>query len=506
MFRELSLIISWYLGLTDFGNEYLSVKVTYNPSNNTWELFVRNDGASAFADPLTGSLTSQGTAVDNTNTGTSLPLMGAWWQGNTAANNTAFFDNVTLQVNTTTLNSAGTYTFKVPAGVTCIKVAAWGGGGGGGAVNGQSAEKAAGGGKGGSFVRTNTFTVTPGQTYTVTVGTAGAAGTTSSQDGGDGGTSSFAGNGINIIAAGGNGGNGINSNSNSAAGGQTGSNGTNTFTGVTQDVSASGGDGSGGSTGSNYSGGGGSGAGPISPYNGDPASNQTGGDGDPVGGGDGGNGQSGTGTGSSGSGSGGAGGGARTTNSNDYNGGEGADGQIIISWVDASNFTVSSNSPICSGTNATINLNSTTIADGNYDIKYTTTNPAGGPTTVNNVSFTSGAASFPVSGLTGPSTVEITEIKLPGASCFTSLTGKSTVVTVNANNTAGSPSSTPTLCILTPLSPTITIAQQEQRVYQITEYKVQMACLQECRLHGQQMSLRSAAHRPHQVHLTTASH
>lgn len=80
-------------GLTDFGANYLSVKVTYTPSTNTWELFLRDDGGSAFTDPTTGSLTSQGTATDNTHTGTSLTLMGAWWQGSTGSSQNAFFDN-----------------------------------------------------------------------------------------------------------------------------------------------------------------------------------------------------------------------------------------------------------------------------------------------------------------------------------------------------------------------------------------------------------------------------
>ncbi len=85
-------------GLTDFGVEYLSVKVTYTPSTNTWELFLRNDGASAFADPVSGTLTSQGTVVDNTYTGTSLGYMGAYWAGSTTNNQTAFFDNTVVTV------------------------------------------------------------------------------------------------------------------------------------------------------------------------------------------------------------------------------------------------------------------------------------------------------------------------------------------------------------------------------------------------------------------------
>ena len=93
-----NIITSNTTGLTDFGAEYLSVRVIYTPSTNTWELLLRNDGASAFADPITGSLTSQGTTVNGNNTGTSLTLMGAFWNGATAANQTAFFDNISVIV------------------------------------------------------------------------------------------------------------------------------------------------------------------------------------------------------------------------------------------------------------------------------------------------------------------------------------------------------------------------------------------------------------------------
>lgn len=93
-----NIIISNTSGLTDFGTEYLSVRVTYNPSNDEWELFLRNDETSSFADPNTGTLTSQGTAADNYYVGTQLSYMGGYWHGSTAANQTAFFDNVSVIV------------------------------------------------------------------------------------------------------------------------------------------------------------------------------------------------------------------------------------------------------------------------------------------------------------------------------------------------------------------------------------------------------------------------
>ncbi len=95
-----NLISSNTSGLTDFGAQYLSVKVTYNPLTNTWELFLRNDGITAFADPATGTLVTQGTSVNGAYTSTSLGLMGAYWQGATGASQTAFFDNTTVTVGT----------------------------------------------------------------------------------------------------------------------------------------------------------------------------------------------------------------------------------------------------------------------------------------------------------------------------------------------------------------------------------------------------------------------
>lgn len=85
-------------------NNYMSIRVTYDPSTNQWELFGRDDGPSSFTDANTGTLTFLGAATDNTHTGISLPYMGAYWQGATLAGQTAFFDNLTVKV-TSTLSS-----------------------------------------------------------------------------------------------------------------------------------------------------------------------------------------------------------------------------------------------------------------------------------------------------------------------------------------------------------------------------------------------------------------
>lgn len=62
----------------------------------------------------------------------------------------------------------GTYNWTVPSGVTFVSIVCVGGGGAG--------DEAAGGGAGGGLAYANKVPVTPGQTYTVTVGAGGATG------------------------------------------------------------------------------------------------------------------------------------------------------------------------------------------------------------------------------------------------------------------------------------------------------------------------------------------
>lgn len=95
----------------------------------------------------------------------------------TILRNNSLLDNPPVAT-TQTYSTAGTYTFTVPAGVTTITVDTWGGGGRGGSRT--SGSNAYGGGGGGAFSR-HTLSVTPGETYTVTVG----AGATSTAAGGD---------------------------------------------------------------------------------------------------------------------------------------------------------------------------------------------------------------------------------------------------------------------------------------------------------------------------------
>jgi trimeric autotransporter adhesin len=93
--------------LNDIGAEYVSVRVTYDPLTNNWELFGRNDGATSFTSPASGSLTSLGTATDSTHVGTAMSAMGALWVYSTGANQVARFDNIT--VTTTAIPEPSTY-------------------------------------------------------------------------------------------------------------------------------------------------------------------------------------------------------------------------------------------------------------------------------------------------------------------------------------------------------------------------------------------------------------
>ena len=120
-----------------------------------------------------------------------------------------------------TLTTPGTYIWVCPQGVTQVHVKCYGGGGAGGNsqhrglpfVNGGA------GGGGGAFAERLTVPVTPGNTYTIVVGTAGSQGS----PGSDGGASSFTGDsGVHVIAVGGHAANQDTKGTGGAAGSSTG--------------------------------------------------------------------------------------------------------------------------------------------------------------------------------------------------------------------------------------------------------------------------------------------
>ncbi len=106
-------------GSADYGNEHLSIKVTYDSSTDTWELFVRNDGG-IFADPSTLTVAdSQGTVINNLFTASNLDFVGMFWNHATAATEIAKFDNVCINTAITcsspiTTWSAGSWSNGLP--------------------------------------------------------------------------------------------------------------------------------------------------------------------------------------------------------------------------------------------------------------------------------------------------------------------------------------------------------------------------------------------------------
>lgn len=82
------------IAASDFGTEYLDIRVTYTPATGTWALYYRNNGTGGpFGDPTTAA-TLAGTIVDNTYTGVDLPVIGCLWNHNTAVADNAVFDNL----------------------------------------------------------------------------------------------------------------------------------------------------------------------------------------------------------------------------------------------------------------------------------------------------------------------------------------------------------------------------------------------------------------------------
>ena len=161
--------------------------------------------------------------------------------------------------------------WTVPALVTSIKVEVWGGGGGGGgALAYLGGTGAAGGGGGGSF-KTSVLTVSSGQSYSITIGSAGTAGNATAGTGGTGGTTTVTGTAGTVSATGGVGGAGV-TNAN-GAGGAGGTGGTfNGGAGGTSTGNGAGGGGGAGNNGAGSAGGnaitgaGGAGSPNIAPY------------------------------------------------------------------------------------------------------------------------------------------------------------------------------------------------------------------------------------------------
>ncbi|HZL09206.1 MAG TPA: hypothetical protein VFC65_04355 [Prolixibacteraceae bacterium] len=302
----------------------------------------------------------------------------------------AFSSQVNAQ-SSQTFNTAGTYTFTPPAGVTSVTAECWGGGKGA-----QQGTIGGGGGGGGSAYSRSIISVIPGDSYPVTVG----SGSTTTAAGGD----SWFINHTTLLAKGGN-----TVPDNEPTGATGGAMGIG-------DVLFSGGNGAPG-TGSN-SGGGGSSAGTAA--NGNTATNENGATA-PTSGGSGGNGRSDNDeAGDAGSCPGGGGGGAYRTNPGISNGGFGADGQVIISWT-CTSYQISgiSTPAVCSGNTATTTLTSTEseLPVGAYTVTYNLSTP--NASTANTATLTvspAGTGTFQTVSLTNAGNTTITITKLESGS------------------------------------------------------------------------------------------
>lgn len=219
--------------------------------------------------------------------------------------------------------AAGTSTWICPPGVTSIQVECWGGGGAGGGatVNGDGG----GGAAGGQYAINAAVTVVPGTSYTIIAG-AVKTGTTGSA--GAGNDSTFA---TNVVVAKG----GAGGTANGGAGG------TGSTTGGVGTTVFAGGNGVAGTNGTR-SGGGGGGAG--SGGAGGNAALITGGTGTATGGGNGGAGRAATlGAGGAGSSFGGGGGGGYRTTTTSEAGGNGAAGQVKLTYTTPSSYNLQDN-------------------------------------------------------------------------------------------------------------------------------------------------------------------
>ncbi len=213
---------------------------------------------------------------------------------------------------TQTYTIPGSYTFTVPEGVTSITVQTWGGGGRGGSRT--TSTDGTGGGGGGAFSQ-HTFSVIPGNSYVVFVGSGSASNTAPGEDSWVSLTNV---SGASVLAKGGN---SVASNSNTGATGGSAASGIGS-------IKYSGGNGA-NRVSSTSSGGGGSSAGTGA--NGNNASGTTAGSA-PSGGGSGGAGRTSVGSGNAGLFPGGGGGGAVRGSTGSPSGGTGGHGRVIISY------------------------------------------------------------------------------------------------------------------------------------------------------------------------------
>jgi hypothetical protein len=303
---------------------------------------------------------------------------------------------------TSTYSTAGTYSFTVPAGVTSLKIEAWGGGAGGPASAGPSYRR---GGGGGAYAGESAYTVVPGTSYTVTVGAGGSLSDTSA-----GGLSSF---GSIVVAK------GASTYLGGTAAASTGSirySGGNG--GTTAGTYGNGGGGSGGAGGAGGVGGAGTSTGGVGGTAGAAGSGTAGGTG----------GIGGYAIAATGGSFPGGGGGERSSSGGSA---AGAGGQVKVSYTCPTySLTSTTWTTACVNSTASIKLNG--LTDGTYTVTYNTSLPSQTGLTAT-LTSSSGAGTFTATGFgtTGSSTVTITNVA--SGSCSSTISSNNTVAVLVGN-------------------------------------------------------------------------
>lgn len=329
--------------------------------------------------------------------------------------------------------------FVPPAGLTTVTVEAWGAGGKGGT---RTNTYVTGGGGGGAYAKKTNVLLNP-TSNTITVGMGSIS---NSSPGGD----SWFGSTGTVLAKGGS------SVAQNATIGATG--GSATLSVGDAGFKFSGGNGATGTpnTTSGNSGGGGSSAGTAA--NG-ANSNSSNGATAPAGGGNGGSGASNSNSpGNDGIFPGGGGGGALRRSGGSKNGGDGANGQIIVSYTCPTYLLTSpasNNGPICGSSAAVVTLRSTSMLAGTYTVTYNlsgATNAGGMTATMVFISGTPNNGTFTTSNLNnGVTNITITYISSTGSvTCGNAVaTNNTTTVTIVAPPTANAGTAINT-CVTTP--------------------------------------------------------
>lgn len=236
-------------GTDVFGNTTLAGVATYDPSGLTAQLLTGALNLASTLDTFTLAALAGTDELDLTSDNGNLTVKFApslmTVTGGPLQVDEALTYGGQLGTFTRTFTSSGTFT--VPAGVTTLKIEAWGAGGGG-------ASSAGAGGGGGEYAAEPASAATPGGTVTVTIGTGGALGVGgASNSGGAGGNTTTSGGGTTAVTA--HGGGGGNKNGTPASSGGSGSSNTTHHSGGASGTSTggskggSGGGGCGGPTG-----------------------------------------------------------------------------------------------------------------------------------------------------------------------------------------------------------------------------------------------------------------